>query len=590
MNLLKNAIISSCITTALFGCGTDKGLDYNIDASEAVEIESTPLTITTNETHDELDVNRYLSINLLQGVTSQGVSLSEDSTGVFIQDTVQTWKVSPVDKVLDFGNSQSPVVLNGSELIVDTYLFNEQINSGETAIYNLSYWINNGFEFTCANMEQHPVNCTDAEKLANPNRQRLTLQVNALPDPISSINLLDFNVPLDDTITAPLGILPSYTTRQDLSTDFTWAVPDNNGIATVDSSGTLTGLALGSTTLTVSSVEAPSLSTTVTITVTNPPKNVASIALKTPNGADVPSAVFVPTCTSYNFTVVPEKQETSEVLSGDFVYSYSSSETTPAVVFQADTNELNATNKQQPAYFTSSNIGSSENSVVSLNGSTHAIGLNIETINNIECAATLDSSTGLYMLNETFQLSNGRPVFKSLNEFVRNAEADDASVDTTGSFAVISGLDVGKQGSDAVQFTAAGTDIAVLTAWDKNVTRNIGHLSLKAGGNFKLSFWIKNNNATPFKIENSIATTTTTSFKPTAGTFDTVLLDQQAENAIEIPANADWQLIELDITDVPVLPTSQPVKWDMIFVPSTTDGSTPIDVYIDDVSIAQLSN
>jgi len=586
-NLLKNAILASFISSALVGCGVDEGLNYNLDSTETVEMDSTTFTISTNETDNENDVNRYLTVKLLQGVSSRGVILTEDSTGIFIQDTVESWIVSPVDRNLNF-NGQSPILLKDNELIVDTYLFDEEVNSGETAIYTLSYWINNGYEFTCANMAQHPLNCTEDEVSANPNRRILTLEINALPDPIESISLSDFSIPLDDTIVAPLAILPSYTARQDLSSDFTWSVPDNNGIASVDDSGNLTGLALGSTTLTVTSVEIPSLTVTVTITVTNPPKNVASISLKTPNGNDVTGTISVPTCTSYDFTVVPAKQDAAQPFSGDFVYSYNSTETLPAVTFESDVLNLDPTTKQQPAYFAEANVANSADAIVSLNGSTSSLALTIQTLKNVQCAATLSSVTGMNMLNEDFKVfEGGKNVFKPINGFIRNGGGTDDSVDSTAAFSIAAGM--GKHGSDGIQFTADGTDSSAIMAYDKNLNRGFPNLSLDAGGDFKLSFWIKNNNATPLKIENSILMTTQANGSPVASSFDTVFLDQQGTNAIDVPANADWQLIEVDFTGVPAL-TNERVKWDMIFVPSATDGSAPIDVYIDDISIAELTD
>ena len=585
-NLLKKAILASFVSTVLAGCGADEGLNYNLDSNEAVEMQSRSFTISTTETDNENDENRYLIVELLQGVSSRGVTLTDDSTGIFIQDTAELWTVTPADRNLSFGSNDSPILLNDNKLVVDTYLFDEEIRSGEAAVYTLSYWINNGFQFVCANMAQHPLNCTDEEKQANPNRRTLTLEINALPDPIESISLSDFNVPLDDTIVAPLAILPSYAARQDLSTDFTWSVPDSNGIASVDDSGMLTGLALGSTTLTVTSVEMPSLTETVTITVTNPPKNVASIMLNTLNGANVTGTVSVPTCTSYNFIVTPIKQDDAQPFSGDFVYSYNSTEASSVVDYVLDT--LDDTSKQAKAYFSPVNVGSSEAAEVVLNGSTppSSVGVDINTLTNAMCA---DAP----MMNENFKMAapqQNRDIFKSLNGFARNGAGADGTVDGTGAFNVIAGI--GKHGSDGIQFTAdaaTGTN-AVLVAYDKNPARNIGNISLAAGGDFKVSFWIKNNNATSFKIENAIMKNTSKTFLPESGDFTDTLLDQQGDDAIEIAANADWQLIELDVLGVAAFGGNDRAKWDIIFVPSATDGSTPIDVYIDDVSIAQLNN
>jgi hypothetical protein len=585
-NLLKKTLIASFISSALAGCGVDEGLNYNIDSTEPVVMDSSSFTITTNETNNEDDANRYLTIELLQGVSSRGVNLIDDSTGIFIQDATELLAVSPVDRDLGFNNSQFPVTSNGKTLIVDTYSFDERITSNETAIYTLNYWINNGYQFTCANMEQHPFNCTDEEKAANPNRRTLTLEVNALPDPIESITLSDFNVPLAETMIAPLAILPAYTARQDLSNDFTWSVPANNGIASVDSSGTLMGLALGSTTLTVTSVEMPSLTETVTITVTNPPKNVASISLKTPNGNDVTGTITVPTCTSYDFTVAPVKQDNAQPFTGDFVYGYSSTEALSVVDYAQDT--LDDTTKQEKAYFSPVNVGSSEAAKVILNGSTppSSVDLDINTLTNVMCA-------NAPMMNEDFKMAapqQTRNIFKSLNSFARNGVGADATVDATGAYSVIVGM--GKHGSDTIQYTAAaatGTN-SVLVAYDKNPARNIGSVSLAAGGDFKVSFWIKNNNATSFKIENAIMKNTTKTFLPVSGDFTDSLLDQQGVDAIEIAASADWQLVELDVLGVAAFGANDRAKWDIIFVPSATDGSTPIDVYIDDVSIAELND
>ena len=584
-NLLRNAILSALIGSTLTACGVDEGLDYAIDSNEPVEMEGTSFTVTTNETNDPDDTNRYLTIDLVEGVSSKGISLTANSPGIFVQDTTELLEVSPVNRELSFGNISLPFSLSQNSIIVDTFLFSDEITSGEKAIYTFSYWINNGFEFTCDNMDQHPFNCTDAERLANPNRRTLILDINALPDPIQSLSLTDFSVPLDDTINAPITILPIFTAKQDLGADFTWSVPENNGIASVSNSGVLTGLALGSTTLTVTSIEMPSLTATVTITVNNSPKNVASISLTTPNGNEVASTISVPTCTSYNFNITPAKTDELQEFSGGFFYSYSSTETLPAVTFDADALNLNSITKQLPAYFLAENVGSSVDAAVNLNGTANSAALTIETLKNVMCEAAP-------MMNENFKMAapqQNRDIFKSLNGFARNGVNADSTVDTTGSYTVVG---MGKQGSDAIQFTAAAATgaISVLTAYDKNPERNINNVSLAAGGNFKVSFWIKNNNATSFKIENAIMKNTTKSFLPVAGDFTVLLLDQQGIDAIEIAANADWQLIELDVTDVAPFGADDRAKWDIVFVPSATDGSTPIDVYIDDISFAELSN
>lgn len=577
-NLLKRTLLATVIATALTGCGSDGGFGYQLDAVDPVTMEST-VNVTVSESINEGDANRFLTVGMLDGVMSQGVDLGENPGSILIQDTAAELTTMPADINVSFANDEIPIVVNGTNIVVDTFEFSDKINTGESATYSVSYWINNGFQFTCADMTQHPANCTDAERLANPNRRTVNITVTATPDPLVDIQLEEISVGLNET--KPIDVILEPTFAADR--DFIYEVLSGNTVVSVSTDGMITGLALGIAQIKVTSTVDSTITATADVEVTNPPKNVATFDITTPAGDALAANNILPDCTSFALVSSLTKIDDAVDFTGDFIYSISLDSNNVAVDgFTPNTGAM------QAGFVNVVNLASTDTLTAELSGfgdASDQITTGFTTVENLACNMADDSPAGPNLLNEEFKVfwnggGNSGDAFR-VSPFIRNGDGADANLDPSAALSVV--MSMGKNGSSALQLTADGTASSAIYSYHRNATRTLS-AQLKPGGNFTISFWVKNNADAAVEVVNEVVNGDGRGGSaPVAGNF----ADAPVSETIEIPASSDWKFLQFDLDLTAVPGTQNGPKWEIIFMPSQTGGTgNAVDILLDDFSIA----
>ena len=320
-NLLQISALAASVTIALTGCGggTDEGFDPNFSADAPLEISMPMLTAEMTEESGEQ------TIDLVAGVTVDG----EPAQGnIIISDlqftTSPLYRTPQAPSIGQPNQTISPFTVDGRNLVVDTDLFADRLSTCDTSdnfgstpgsepdglldnpptvTYTIDFAIDNGFNFQ------------PGEVLP---RRTLELTVNAIFDDVESVTAEPVRVSLGKEGSLFATVLPQKACDQRLS----YSVADES-IATIDDNGNITTLAIGETTVTVTSLSNPELSTTValevfsefTLNLTN--KDIDENGLTT----DIKTT---PSCVSAGLYVEPQPAS-GETLTGDYTYEWTSS-------------------------------------------------------------------------------------------------------------------------------------------------------------------------------------------------------------------------------------------------------------------------
>ncbi len=315
------AILCLGFLAAVSGCG-GPGDGYSNPLTS-----DNPVAFSSDSIEAAFDEESGLQqVDLLQGATVDGVQLTQsDASPVYIRDM----EITPVyaDFQTPSGNDGSPFKIadNGVHLDVDTDRFAQALRlcdatdergatdadgnpTGDgvrdfpTSIaYLVTYAIDNGY---------------DPGPGQSLERRTLELTINAISDPVTGVQAFDVSLPATDARPMLSATAPTYACNPAL----TYEMADAN-IATVDADGIISGIEIGSTTITVTSVEDPSLQATATVRVT--PAFTLAITNQEFNDIGAPLGTkSVPTCTAIGVTVEPSV--VNDTLSGFYSYSWTS--------------------------------------------------------------------------------------------------------------------------------------------------------------------------------------------------------------------------------------------------------------------------
>lgn len=329
-SLLRKTTILTALSVSLIGCGAEEGYTYNFDNDNAVEYS----TETINATFDE--VSGLQTIDLLEGATVNGqtLTLASSTSPIHIRNFSFAARNgefrTPQAEGLSNNQGVSPFAIGGDgvSLVVDTDAYAEALRMCDTTdvrgatnaegnptgngvrdfptsiTYDISYVVDNGFEL--APGEEHPT-------------RTLVLTVNAISDPVTSVQAFDIDVASGEIKPMLSATLPAYACNSNL----TYEVASET-IASVSDSGDITGNNKGETTITVTSAESPELSATATINVT-PGFN---LAIKNQDFNDIGAPLgtkSVPTCSAIGVEVEPSI--IADTLNGSYTYSWASDTT-----------------------------------------------------------------------------------------------------------------------------------------------------------------------------------------------------------------------------------------------------------------------
>jgi hypothetical protein len=173
-----------------------------------------------------------------------------------------------------------------------------------------------------------------APGLAHPTRS-LVLTVNAISDPVTSVQAFDLNLAAGDVQAMLSATAPSYSCNSAL----TYSIADES-VATVDEAGQVTGVNRGETTITVTSVEDSSLTASAVVNVT--PGFNLNITNQAFNDLGAPLGTkLVPTCSAIGISVEPSL--IADTLTGEYDYTWMSDSAGAAFLGQQGSGSFAAT-------------------------------------------------------------------------------------------------------------------------------------------------------------------------------------------------------------------------------------------------------
>lgn len=335
-SLLKKTTILTALSVSLIGCGsgTEEGYAYDFKNDNAVEYSTDAISVTLNE------VSGLQQINLLEGamVNGEALTLESSKSPIHIRDFAFTVRndefVTPQAQGIANNQGISPFLVadDGVTLNVNTDAYAEALRMCDTTdirgasdadgnpvgngsrdfptsiTYDINFVIDNGFELPPG--ESHPT-------------RALVLTINAITDPVTSVQAFDIDVASGDSKSMLSATLPTYACNSNL----TYSVASDT-IASVDTNGLITGNNKGETTITVTSEENPELSATATVNVT-PGFNLA-ITNQDFNDLGAPLRTkSVPTCSAIGIVVEPSI--VADTLTGAYSYDWSATNAVFAV-------------------------------------------------------------------------------------------------------------------------------------------------------------------------------------------------------------------------------------------------------------------
>ena len=318
---LKITTLCVAVSAAVAGCdGPGDGYSNPLVSEQPVTFSDAGINAAFDE---ESGVQQ---VDLLEGAMVDGQQLTQsDDSPVYIRG---------IDFTPQNANFQTPSGPGGSpfkfsddsvHLEVDTDMFAQALRMCDTTDvrgatgpdgnpagdgvrdfptsirYEVTYAIDNGYD--------------PGPGQALPTRT-LNLTVNAISDPVTGVQAFDVSLPA--TASAPMlsATAPAFACNPEL----TYEIADT-GVATVDADGVISGLVIGSTTITVISVEDPTLSATATVSIT--PAFTLAITNQEFNALGAPLGTKpVPTCSAIGVAVEPSI--VNDTLTGAYTYAWTS--------------------------------------------------------------------------------------------------------------------------------------------------------------------------------------------------------------------------------------------------------------------------
>ncbi|MCM2678525.1 Ig-like domain-containing protein [Echinimonas agarilytica] len=273
-NLLVKLAVASAVLGGLTACGggTDKGYDSEFRSKDQITFETDAINVSLDEQ------SGVQMIDLLEGAVAGGKPLSEHTGRInvsqmeFVAEDNFVTPQGPSNTIPSHTISPFTQSEDTRYLVVDTEAFAEALRKcdmtdlrGGTdddgnaapdgnadfpsqAVYAITYSINNG------------VSLPAGEALP---QRTLNLVMNAIDDPVTSVNIAPLELPAGGQATIVAETVPSYACNAEL----TYSSADV-AIATVDADGLVTGTGTGMTAVTATSVDNPEASAAGEVTVT----------------------------------------------------------------------------------------------------------------------------------------------------------------------------------------------------------------------------------------------------------------------------------------------------------------------------------
>lgn len=318
---LKVTTLCVAVSAAVSGCGGPGGGYSNpLVSDDPVTFSSPSINVQLSE---ESGVQQ---VDLLEGAEVGGARLtSSDQSPVYIRDLEFTPQNDNFQTPGGTDGSPFRLSSDGVHLDVDTNRFAQALRMCDpkdvrgatdadgnpigdgvrdfpTSIsYVVTYTIDNGYD--------------PGPGQSLPTRT-LNLTINAISDPVTGVQA--FNLSLAATDAKPMlsATAPTYACNPAL----TYKIADTS-VASVDADGIVSGLVIGTTTITATSVEVPSLSATAQVQVT--PAFTLAITNQDFNELGAPLGTkSVPTCSAVGVAVEPTV--VNDILTGIYSYSWSS--------------------------------------------------------------------------------------------------------------------------------------------------------------------------------------------------------------------------------------------------------------------------
>lgn len=513
-NLLIKTGAAIAVASVLGACSSDveKGYNANFTGDQPVSFDSEQaINATLSENTGEQ------SVDLLQGATI-GDSSAGDYEGNLAIRQIEITANKNFNTPQTESNSLSNLTISpfrisddGRSLIVQTDKFAENlrycddtnIRGGGTdddgnpipdeypdfpssVTYTISYEVNNGYAYPAG---------------AEIPRRTLELTLNAKPDPVESVAIAPVSVAVGGSEQASAATSPSYACNSNI----TYSIADET-IATVDeTTGVVTGVSEGTTTITATSVDG-GFTATESVEVT------AGFTIAITNGEKDELGAYtgkksVPTCSKSAVVVEPNLAIDGKDLTGDYTFDFESSNTTDFTFESTQNYGFGLT-----AIYTPGSAGTSTTVTAAYStGETHgvpasAIGdqvIELTAVDNIACQ-TANSDGVVYDFSYGFEhdtmINSGKDVKVSeannSTRWVAIGNASSVSIgDGFGSTKAlkVTALDVDAAFNDSIGKNGIGT---LLQRWNSGAAHwtssQFGQIT-SIGKTFKFSVWVKLN-------------------------------------------------------------------------------------------------
>ncbi|MBU2924285.1 Ig-like domain-containing protein [Colwellia sp. 1_MG-2023] len=567
------------ISASLAGCGNEGGLDYNFKSDYPVEYSEEPIVLSLDE------MSGVISFDLLQGATINGTSANSAENTIFARNFLFTPLnenfVTPQVVVNLPSQPASPFTVSSEDNImyIDTDAFAESLRMCDTTdvkgatnengdpigdgvrdypqsiTYDITYVLDNGFE-----LEAGAVLPT----------RTIRMTINAISDPVTEVNASDISVALGGVQPMLSSTAPVYACNNNL----TYAIEDS-AIAEVDTDGNITGINTGETTITVSSVENPELSTTALVTVTSG-FNLA-ITNQDYNDLGAPLGIkSVPTCTNIGIGVEPSIN--NDELTGAYTYTWTSDNANASFDEEESNGAFGATGR----FANTLSVGETANLAVAYNtgytGTTQGSEINGQTIavtaeENLSCNPGVSEHPAGF--NTDLKLDKVGAPYKE-------AWVSLASTQLSGG---------------AILLTSQGEDktVAHQEVWNKqrnwySATFGLGGASV--GKKYKFSVWVKLSQEVtdPITLTQSL-TAWVYEGSPTGPGFDLRRSNAGIASA-QLKPTTDWQLVELideaSETSVWTVPSEWNIVTDVFQFWEVNGLSAGQSIILDEASIVEV--
>ena len=317
---LKITTLCGAVSAAVVGCGGPGDGYSNPLVSES------PVTFSSPGIEAAFDEESGLQkVDLLEGAMVDGAQLTQsDTSPVYIRDMAFTPRNANFQTPSDTAGSPFKLSSDGVHLDVDTDLFAQSLRMCDTTdvrgatdadgnltgdgvrdfptsiSYQVAYSIDNGYD--------------PGPGQALPSRT-LNLTINAISDPVTGVQAFDVSLAATDTKPMLSATAPTFACNPAL----TYEIADTS-VATINADGVISGILIGSTAITVTSAEDPTLSATATISVT--PAFTLAITNQDFNEIGAPLGTkSVPTCSAAGVAVEPSV--VNDTLTGAYSYMWS---------------------------------------------------------------------------------------------------------------------------------------------------------------------------------------------------------------------------------------------------------------------------